>query len=142
MSHAVTAFEAGVRALARRDLTSSELERRLARAGFPEADRQQAVARLRSAGYLDDGRAATERARVLAERGFGNAAIAADLSSRGTSSDALADVLASLEPELDRARGLAVALGGGLRSARTLSRKGFSREVVEAVSAVAIAEEP
>jgi SOS response regulatory protein OraA/RecX len=136
-----TAFEAGIRALARRDLTAAEVEDRLGRAGFAQADRRQAIAHLQAAGYLDDRRAACERARVLAERGLGDLAITADLSRRGASGEAQADALASLEPELDRARRLVARLGPGPRSAHGLARKGFTPEAVEAAVTTAVAEE-
>jgi regulatory protein len=136
-----TAFEAGIRALARRDLTEAEVEDRLDRAGFAEEDRRQAIARLQAAGYLDDRRAACERARVLAGRGLGDLAIAADLARRGASAEAQADALASLEPELERARRLAARLGPGPRGAHGLVRKGFTEEAVEAATTSPVAEE-
>jgi regulatory protein len=136
-----TAFEAGIRALARRDLTVAELRDRLDRAGFAEEDRRQAIARLQAAGYLDDRRAACERARVLAERGLGDLAITADLGRRGVSAEAQAEALSSVEPELDRARRLAGRLGPGSRRTRGLVRKGFTAEAVESATTAAVAEE-
>jgi SOS response regulatory protein OraA/RecX len=136
------AFEAGLCALARRELTTVELGRRLERAGFGEGERERAIARLRAARYLDDGRAAAERARVLADRGLGDAAIAEDLGRRGAPAEAVADALASLEPELDRARRVVSALGRGRGSARTLIRKGFGDDAVETAMTEAVAEEP
>jgi SOS response regulatory protein OraA/RecX len=135
------AFDAGVRALARRELTTAELGDRLRRAGFDEAEREHAISRLRSAGYLDDERAALERARVLAERGAGDAAIAADLCRRGTPDHLVAEALVALEPEVDRARKLATVLGTGPRTARKLGRRGFSEDAIEATVAGDVAEE-
>jgi hypothetical protein len=43
--------------------------------------------------------------------------------------------LEALEPEEERARGAAAALGGGTRAARALARRGFSEESLEAVPA-------
>jgi SOS response regulatory protein OraA/RecX len=136
------AFEAGVRALARREMTTAELDCRLERAGFGESEREHAIARLRSAHYLDDDRASGERARVLADRGLGDAAIADDLARRGVPEHAIADALARLEPEIERARRVVAALGRGARTAPTLIRKGFGEEAVETAMAEAVAEEP
>jgi SOS response regulatory protein OraA/RecX len=140
VSSAEAAYEAGVRALARRELTRAELSAGLQRAGFGETERDAAIDRLRAAGYLDDSRATVERARVLADRGFGDAAIVADLTRRGASPELIGDALAGLELELDRARRIAIDLGGGSRSLRRLGRKGFSEHSLE-VAAMAVAED-
>jgi regulatory protein len=124
-------LELAGKALARRDLTESELDRRLARAGFPSEERARALERLREAGYLDDLRVGRERARRLAERGLGDAAIRADLERRGISRETAEQAAASLEPESGRAIRAAGALGGGVRAARALARKGFQPESIE-----------
>jgi SOS response regulatory protein OraA/RecX len=120
-------------ALARRDLTVAELDERLARAGVPDAARDEVLGRLREARYLDDRRVALNRAARLAERGLGDAAIRADLERRGLPSDVVAEAVIQLEPEQARATRLVVTAGGGARAARVLARKGFAVETIEQV---------
>ena len=124
-------LEVAVRALTHRDLSQHELAERLAQRGVPEGDRRDAIERLTLAGYVDDGRFALGRARALAERGRGDSAIRADLEERGVEPDLVEQALVSLAPEADRARAQAARLGGGLRAASALARKGFSSESVE-----------
>jgi regulatory protein len=135
------AFGAVVDALARRDLTAFELEQRLRRAGFDPAACTDALGRAASAGYLDDARVALERARHLAERDLSDAAIRAELLQRGVSEQELEAALAALAPEAERAERLASRLGGGLRAARALSRKGYPEDVVEHTLGRHVAEE-
>jgi regulatory protein len=134
------AFEAVVDALARRDLTSTELEQRLARAGFEPHARADAIARATDAGYLDDARVARERARRLAERDASDAAICAELRRRGVGEDAIQAALEALPAEPTRAERLARRLGGGSRAARSLVRKGYAEDVVERALGLDIAE--
>jgi SOS response regulatory protein OraA/RecX len=134
------AFGAVVDALARRDLTSVELEQRLARAGYESDACTDAIARAAAAGYLDDERVALERARRLAERGASNTAIRAELERRGMSEEAVASALEPLPPEIERAERLVHKLGGGSRAARALARRGYSDDVVERVLRLDIAE--
>jgi SOS response regulatory protein OraA/RecX len=134
------AFGAIVEALARRDLTSVELERRLERAGFSADACADAIARAADAGYLDDVRVAVERARRLAARDASDAAIRAELLRRGAGAEAVEGALATLEPEAERAERLSRRLGGGARAARALSRKGYPDDVVERVLQMGVAE--
>jgi SOS response regulatory protein OraA/RecX len=136
----VDAFGAVVDALARRDLTSLELEQRLTRAGFDPATCADALVRAAEAGYLNDARVARERARHLAERGSSDASIQAELLRRGISEPELEAALAAIPPENVRAERLASKLGGGLRAARALTRKGYPEDVVERASRLRIAE--
>jgi regulatory protein len=94
------------------------------------------IERLAQLGYVDDARFALSRARVLAERGLGDAAIEADLEQRGIDAGVVSDALSALEPEAERARTEAARLGGGIRAARTLARKGFAHDSVEAAVAL------
>lgn len=134
------AFGALVAALARRDLTSSQLERRLLEAGFEPTACADALARASEAGYLDDGRVAVERARRLAERNASDAVIRADLEARGVPEERVEVALAAVTPELVRAERLAGRLGGGSRAARALVRKGYPDDVVERIIRLHIAE--
>ena len=134
------AFAALVDALARRDLTSAELEQRLLRAGFKPSACAEALARAADAGYLDDARVALERTRVLAERDASDAAIRADLERRGVTEDQIEPAIAAIIPEAERAARLATRFGGGLRAARALARKGYPDDVVEQTVRPRIAE--
>jgi regulatory protein len=103
---------------------------RLERRGVPEPAREETIERLTTAGYIDDARFAAARARVLADRGVGDAVIRADLEERGVASLAIDESLAGLEPEAERARREAARLGGGTRALRALVRKGFGEHSV------------
>ena len=135
-------YAAVVRALARRDLTSTELDERLARAGFADAARVAALDRARDAGYVDDDRVARERARRLCERGWSNAGIRSDLEQRGVEEDAIETIVAGLEDEGERVLRRVTKLGPGPRTAQTLTRKGFPRELIDLALDRAIAEGP
>jgi regulatory protein len=138
----VDAFGSVVGALARRDLTSLELEQRLAQAGFDTEASADALARAAAAGYLDDARVARERARQLAERGSSDASIRAELQRRGVSELELEAALAAVAPEGERAERLSSRVGGGLRAARALARKGYPEDVIERTLRRGVAEEP
>ena len=125
-------LESAVRLLAGRDYTAAELEGRLERAGIDPQDRRAVLERLAADGYLDDDRVAHERAARLAERGYGDAAIRADLERRGVDAPLVKDALGALQPEAERAMGLFVKLGRGARAVRALARKGFSEASIEA----------
>ncbi|HKC61901.1 MAG TPA: RecX family transcriptional regulator [Myxococcales bacterium] len=58
-----------MRLLARRAYTAMEMDKALERAGVPEGERAEAVARLRELGYMDDLEVARARARTLLGRG-------------------------------------------------------------------------
>ena len=130
-----------MRALARRDRSPEELRALLERAGVGHEGRDEVLRRLAAAGYLDEGRFAGERARVLAERGYGDAFVRADLEQRGVAVASMTDAIAALEPEAERAVAFAARLGGGLRAARALARKGFAEEALEAALGEAVAPE-
>jgi len=134
------AFRAVVDALARRDLTSAELQQRLTRAGYGSDVCADAIVRAVAAGYLDDDRVALERARRLAERGASDATIRDELARRGLSDEAVVAALDSLTPESARAERLASRMGGGTRAARALARKGYPEDIVERILQLDIAE--
>jgi regulatory protein len=113
------AAQAALRALSAADRSRAELEQRLDAKGFTEEEREEALDELERLGYLDDGRTARERARRLAERGYGNAYIRADLEQRGLPVE---EALAELEPESERLERYA-----GKGSA-WLARRGFAHD--------------
>jgi regulatory protein len=131
----LAALDAAVGALRHRDRSEQDVRTRLERRGVPAADRERALETLRAAGVLDDGRFAGGRAEGLARKGYGDVAIRHDLEGSGVAPDEIEAALASLPPEEERAREQARRLGGGLRAARKMARRGFAEEVVEAVVA-------
>ena len=131
------AFGAGVKALARKELTRVELTSRLARAGFDREEAQGAIERLAEAGYQSDERAAAERARALAARRYGDVAIRADLRRRGIADDDCETAMLGIPPELARAEALAHRTQDPAKLAQALRRKGFSEDTVEAALRIA-----
>jgi SOS response regulatory protein OraA/RecX len=118
------------RALARRDLSESELDERLERSRVAPAARDEAVARLAGVGIVDDERVARRRAELLGERGSGDALIRHDLAGRGIAEELVEAALAALEPEHARAARIVRERGSSVKTARFLARKGFSEESI------------
>ena len=133
--HEALAASAG--ALRRHDLSTRRLEQRLERRAVSPAERARAVETLRRAGLLDDGRFARGRARALAARGYGDAAIRFDLERQGVDAELAAEALADLEPERDRALRVAAPAGSAARAARLLARRGFGHDAIEAATGIA-----
>ncbi|HYY65337.1 MAG TPA: RecX family transcriptional regulator [Gaiellaceae bacterium] len=129
------ALDAGVQALNRRDRSEHSVQSALERQGIARAEREEAVATLRRYGALDDGRFARSRAAALAERGFGDAAIAFKLEQDGVGREAVAEGIAALEPERERASRLAARRGRTQKTARWLAARGFDADSVEAAVA-------
>jgi len=125
------------RALAAHDRSRFELETRLAGAGLPEAARADALAVLESAGLVDDGRFAVTRAGALACRGYGDAAIRADLERRRVPASAVEEALGALEPERERARGLLGCEPATPALFRRLAARGFDRDVLAELASFA-----
>ena len=65
----MTPLDRALRLLARRAYTALEMDRALEKAGLPEGERAEAVARLKELGYMDDLEVARARARTLLGRG-------------------------------------------------------------------------
>jgi regulatory protein len=129
------ALEVAARALRSRDRSGSELRRRLVDRGVGPAAATETVATLERVGLVDDARFAAARARRLAERGYGDAAVRHDLESRGVGTEVVAEALATLAPESERAVEHARRLGGGARAARALARRGFGEDALEGLVA-------
>ena len=132
------ALDRSVRVLAHRDHSAASLRAKLARAGVSDDAQAEALDTLTRAGYLDDARFARDRAAHLAERGYGDEWIRADLEAQGVAADVADPALDILEAEAERAERAAPRLGGGLRAARALARRGFSEESLERL----VAQEP
>jgi SOS response regulatory protein OraA/RecX len=136
------ALSAAAGALRHRDLSKGALEARLARRSVAPGERAEALAVLERAGIVDDGRFAEGRARTLAERGWGDAAIRADLGQQAVPDELIGPALAALAPEPERAAALAARRRGGPETARWLARKGFGEDAIEAVIEPNVAEDP
>jgi regulatory protein len=136
------ALDRAVRVLARRDHSIASLSAKLARAGVDEETQADVVDVLVRAGYLDDGRFARARAAHLAARGYGDDWIRADLDKQGVPRAVADEAVAGLVPERERALERAGRLGDSERAARTLGRRGFSPDSLEAVCAWPVADDP
>ena len=96
--------EIAARALSRRDLSQSSLASRLRGAGVAPAAARETLDWLVSVGLVDDARLARTRAGRLAERGYGDVAIATKLGREGILREDREAAIAELEPEEERAR--------------------------------------
>ena len=130
----VDALVAATRSLRASDRSQQALEQRLKRAGHSAAAREDALATLGRAGLLDDARVAESRAEVLARRGYGDAAIRADLRRRLISADTIEAAVDALESELHRARRALAREGVTPKSLRRLATRGFSRDTLDEVA--------
>jgi SOS response regulatory protein OraA/RecX len=128
------ALAAAARSLAAADRSERALEQRLLRAGHSPAAREDAIASLARAGVLDDARLAESRAALLARRGYGDAAIRADLARRQIVPEAAASAVAALEPELDRLRSALEGQSVTPAVLRRLAARGFSRDTLDDVA--------
>lgn len=140
--------------IAHRARTEQEVRRKLQQKGFPEPAAEDAVARMRELGYLDDAAYARAYARGrLAGRGHGPQRVRADLLRRGVPRPTIDAVLADLVEEDDlraaalehgRKRWQRLASETDSRKRRRkladfLARRGYDydliREVVESLEA-------
>ena len=128
------ALAAATRSLAASDRSERALEQRLARAGHSAAAREAAVASLARAGAVDDVRLAQSRAELLARRGYGDAAIRADLRRRLIAPEAAAAAVEALEPELERLRRTLEQQSVTPALLRRLAGRGFSRDALEEIA--------
>jgi len=129
------AFDVATKALARRDFSERGLRERLERAGVDPAEADRVLARLCDEGVLNEARFATNRARALAERGKGNAAIRFDLEAQFLPGELIEAALGELEPERVRAERIVVRRGPGPATARLLASRGFEHDIIEAAVA-------
>jgi SOS response regulatory protein OraA/RecX len=130
---AAEALGLALRTVARRDVSTRRLHERLATRGVRAEVADGAVARLPSAGVVDDARAAGSRARSLAARSWGDAAVASRLAGEGFRAEDVRAALAALPPERERAEALAAKARGPATAWKLLVRRGFAPETVEDV---------
>ncbi len=110
-----SAYRAALDLLARRDHFRRELERKLSRKDFSDADIEKALARCEQRGLLDDENTAARFVEVRAiSRGWGPRRLEAELLERGVARE-VAEAAARLSPDT-----AAQAMGAALR--RLLSR--------------------
>jgi regulatory protein len=124
-------LELAAQSLRHRDRSRRDVDDRLARAGIGDAARGETLDALERLGYVDDGRFARTRAAALAERGYGDAYIRADLERQGTPANAVDEAVAELPDEAERATALVERDGRSARTAARLARKGFAAETLE-----------
>src|SRR5690349_2138433 len=104
-------IDLAARALRHRDRSRSQIDERLARAGVEDDRRADALDALERIGYVDDARFAGQRAQSLADRGYGDDAIAALLAADGVGLEAAGEAVAALRPETERAAEIVARLG-------------------------------
>jgi SOS response regulatory protein OraA/RecX len=118
-------------------MSRRRLELRLADRGATAEARAAALETLERAGVVDDARVAGGRARSLADRGYGDAAIRAALEGEGIAEEHVAEAVASLEDEALRARSWLARRGAEPRTLRWLASKGFDPDVLADAGAFA-----
>jgi SOS response regulatory protein OraA/RecX len=128
------ALAAAMRSLAASDRSARALEQRLAQAGHPAAAREDAIASLSRSGAIDDARMAESRAATLARRGYGDAAIRADLRRRLIAPEAAASAVAALEPEAERLRRVLGSERVTPALLRRLAGRGFARDSLDEIA--------
>jgi len=121
-----------LRALARHDRSRASLDARLAGAGVAAAERQHVLGRAERSGLVDDARFAATRAHQLAERGFGDLLVLADLERQGVDEYVARDAVVALDPEADRAARIIARRGATPQTLRYLASRGFGEEALEA----------
>jgi SOS response regulatory protein OraA/RecX len=127
----IEALDLAGRTLRRRDLSLRRLSERLERGGVAPAAGRYALLALSEARIVDDARLANGRAEMLAERGWGNAAIAARLEAEGIPEAEAGSAIAKLEPEAPRAARAAAAVSDPRKAWALLTRRGFDEETIE-----------
>jgi SOS response regulatory protein OraA/RecX len=131
------ALNVALRALRHRDYSRSHLEARLEMRGTRAATLQDTLETLERAGLMDDARIGAARARELAGRGFGDAAIRFSLVGEGLEGEVVEAALAALDPEPERARRLLDERGRTVKTIRWLAAKGFDASTLEDLAAFA-----
>ena len=126
------AVATAARAVSNRDVSARRLHQRLVHSGVRRPEAEATVERFVDLGLVDDARLAARRAAALAERGWGDAAIAARLEHEGVETDLIRSALADLAPEHDRAAAVAARERDRRKAASLLARRGFSPDAIEA----------
>ncbi len=108
MQEVEKAFACAIRALARRDHSVAELERKLRDKGYPAGVSAEVVAGLKKSGYLDDRRFAERWAESAVRNGRGyGPRLRLELTRRGVSREIVADVVSAISASYDEEETLA-----------------------------------
>lgn len=103
-----SAFDCALRVLTLRDHSEAELRRKLSEKGYPEAESEESIARLRLLGYLDDARFARQFASAALRNGRGyGGRLKMELARRGVDPETAGEVLAELNEEFSESALLA-----------------------------------
>jgi regulatory protein len=101
-SPAVSAYLAGVRLLARRELTEAEVESRLTDRGYAGDEIRTAIEQLIHTGAIDDRRAAFAHARTASRlKARGRLRILRELEARGVARELARDAVAAIPADDD-----------------------------------------
>jgi SOS response regulatory protein OraA/RecX len=130
------------RALRTRDLSARRLAERLERGAVAPPERAAVLETVVAAGLVDDERFAERRAAALAERGYGDAAIDADLERQGIAANLRREAIEELPGEAERAAAVVARRGTGPRTARFLAARGFGEDAIEAAADARFANGP
>lgn len=135
-------MDLALRLIARRSRSEGEIASTLAELGHSKTLLRGVLGRLRSLGYIDDRKFATECAERWTERGFGSLRIEEQLRRHGVDESIIAAVMPEDRDERARAREvLAEHFGAAAssdrrtmaRAARFLAGRGFPAEVVDSL---------
>ena len=128
------AWAAGVRALARRELSVQQLRQRLGRTGWSGASIDAAIERLTASGALDDGRVARALARTRAGmKRQGRDRVMRELQALGIARDVARAAVDEVFGALDERALLQRALDTRLRGRVTLSDPAGRRRLMAAL---------
>jgi SOS response regulatory protein OraA/RecX len=115
------AYLAGLKLLARRELSVEGVRARLRDREYPEADITAAIDRLLETGALDDARVARAYARTASTvKGRGRLRVARELQAMGIERQVAAEAIAEVFGELDERTLINRAIQKKLRGRRTL----------------------
>jgi regulatory protein len=128
------AYAAGLRMLARRELSVAQVRDRLARRGFVPAAIDGAVSRLVASGTLDDVRVARAVARTRANvKRQGRSRVVRELAVIGIARETAEQVIAEVFGELDESSLLDQALTRRLRGTVSLRDPAARRRILTAL---------
>jgi regulatory protein len=120
-----SAHHEALKMLARREMSVAEVRARLEDREFQAEDIEEAIARLRESGALDDGRVARAYARTAATvKGRGRLRVMQELLHMGISKAVASEALGDVFGELDERSLIAKALHKKLRGRTTLKEAG------------------
>ena len=130
MAQSQPGYVAGLKMLARRELSEAQLRQRLARKRFGEADIDEAVSRLRRERALDDRRVALACARTEVRlRQRGRTRVARQIEALGIAREIARAAVSEVFAELDETELLAQALEKRLRRGESLEDSAAARRV-------------